>query len=82
MADEMRRWARCGVEVLYSRRGVSWDVKKKIINGVGAMSSIKTRSFLYGLACFLGDVQAVKSGRVGRRIAERGTGRLPGKPVR
>ena len=41
------------------------------------------RSFLYKLARLLGDVNAVKKGRVGRRVgrrtAGRGMGRLLGK---
>lgn len=50
------------------------------------MSINKTRSFLYGAARLLGDVQAVRTGRVGRRVARRvagrGTGRLLGKLFR
>lgn len=44
------------------------------------MTINKTRGFLYRLARVLGDVNSVKKGRVGRRIARRaagkGTGRL------
>jgi hypothetical protein len=44
------------------------------------------RSFLYLLARLLGDVQAIKSGRVGRRVARRvvgkGTGRAIGRVIR
>ena len=44
------------------------------------------RSFLYALARFLGDVNAVKRGRVGKRIARRvvgrGMGRLLGRLFR
>ncbi len=36
------------------------------------------RSFLYWLARLLGDVNAVKKGRVGRRVARRATGRATG----
>lgn len=43
----------------------------------------QTRSILYGLAKFLGDVNAVRKGivgkRVGRRIAGKATGRFLGK---
>ena len=50
------------------------------------MSISKSRSLLYGLAKVLGDVQAVRTGRVGRRVARRvvgrGTGRLLGKLFR
>jgi hypothetical protein len=35
----------------------------------------QTRSLLYSLARFLGDYQAVKRGRVGRRITNRLIGR-------
>lgn len=37
------------------------------------------RSFLYWLARLLGDVNAVKKGRVGRRVARRAAGRATGK---
>jgi len=35
----------------------------------------KFRSFLYGLAKFLGDVSAVKNGTVGKRIYNRAVGK-------
>jgi len=37
------------------------------------------RSFLYLLARFLGDVNAVKRGRVGRRIGRRLAGKVTGR---
>jgi hypothetical protein len=37
------------------------------------------RSFLYALARFLGDVNAVKKGKVGKRIARRVVGRGVGR---
>jgi hypothetical protein len=37
----------------------------------------RTRSALYSLARFLGDYQAVKNGRVGKRIARRAAGDGP-----
>ncbi len=40
------------------------------------------RSFLYKLARFLGDVNAVKKGRVGRRVKRRAAGRSTGKLLR
>lgn len=46
------------------------------------MSINKTRSFLYQLARILGDVNAVKKGKVGRRIARRATGKLTGRALR
>jgi hypothetical protein len=39
------------------------------------------RSFLYLLARFLGDAQAIKSGRVGRRVARRVVGRAAGRAI-
>ena len=39
----------------------------------------KTRGFLYLLAKFLGDFQAARTGRVGKRIARRAAGRATGK---
>jgi hypothetical protein len=36
----------------------------------------RTRSLLYSLARFLGDYQAVKNGRVGKRLARRAAGRV------
>lgn len=47
------------------------------------MSINKIRSILYGTAKILGDVNAIKKGKVGKRIARRvagkGTGRFLGK---
>ncbi len=37
------------------------------------------RSILYWLARLLGDISAVKRGRVGRRLARRAAGRATGK---
>jgi len=39
----------------------------------------QTRSTLYGLAKFLGDVDAVSKGTVGKRVARRGTGKATGR---
>jgi hypothetical protein len=39
------------------------------------MSVNRTRSLLYSLARFLGDVNAIKRGRVGRRLANKAVGR-------
>ena len=43
------------------------------------MSINKTRGFLYQMARLLGDVNAVKKGRVGKRILRRSAGRMTGK---
>lgn len=40
---------------------------------------MKFRSLLYSLAKLLGDINAVKKGRVGRRIGRRVVGRAAGK---
>lgn len=37
------------------------------------------RGLLYALARLLGDVNAVRRGRVGRRVARRGAGKLTGR---
>jgi hypothetical protein len=39
------------------------------------------RSFLYALARLLGDVNAVRRGRVGRRIARRIAGKATGRAL-
>jgi hypothetical protein len=39
----------------------------------------RTRSALYSLARFFGDYQAVKRGRVGKRLARRAAGRFSGR---
>lgn len=39
----------------------------------------KVRKFLYALAKFLGDVNAVKRGTVGKRIRNRAIGKMTGK---
>lgn len=43
------------------------------------MSINSTRGFLYALARLLGDVNAVRRGRVGRRIGRRVVGRVTGR---
>lgn len=43
------------------------------------MSINKTRGFLYWLAKFLGDVNAVKKGKVKQRVARRIAGKLTGR---
>ncbi len=40
------------------------------------------RGFLYGLAKFLGDVNAIKKGKVGKRIGRRAAGKVTGKFLR
>ncbi len=40
------------------------------------------RSILYLLARLLGDVNAVNKGKVGRRIARRGVGKITGRGLR
>lgn len=42
----------------------------------------ETRGFLYALARLLGDVQAVRKGRVGRRVGRRVTGKATGRALR
>jgi hypothetical protein len=39
----------------------------------------RTRSLLYSVARFLDDYQAVKNGRIGKRLARRGAGRFSGR---
>jgi hypothetical protein len=39
----------------------------------------RTRRLLYSLARFLGDYQAVKNGRIGKRLARRAAGRVTGR---
>jgi hypothetical protein len=43
------------------------------------MSISRTRGSLYRLARILGDVQAVRKGRVGKRIGRRVVGRYTGR---
>ena len=43
------------------------------------MTISKLRSFLYGLARFLGDVSAVRRGTVGKRIERRIVGKALGR---
>lgn len=43
------------------------------------MSINKTRGLLYFLARILGDVNAVKKGKVGRRIGRRAAGKITGR---
>jgi len=50
-------------------------------DGEGSMSINRTRGSLYRLARLLGDVQAVKKGRVGKRIGRRVVGRYTGRGI-
>lgn len=43
------------------------------------MSINKSRGLLYRLTRILGDVNAVKKGRVGRRVARRAAGKATGR---
>ena len=43
------------------------------------MSINRPRGFLYWLARLLGDINAGRRGRVGRRIARRAAGKAPGR---
>jgi len=43
---------------------------------------MSARGFLYALARLLGDVNAVKKGTVGKRVARRKTGRMMGRIMR
>lgn len=45
------------------------------------MSIGKTRGFLYTLARLLGDVNAVKKGKVGKRVARRAAGKATGRTL-
>lgn len=42
----------------------------------------QTRGLLYGLARLLGDVNAVKKGKIGRRIGRRVAGKVTGRALR
>lgn len=46
------------------------------------MTISKTRGILYLLAKVLGDVSAVKKGKVGKRIARRAAGKMAGRVFR
>lgn len=43
------------------------------------MSLNKFRSFLYALARLLGDINAARRGRVGKRLARRAAGKVAGR---
>lgn len=45
------------------------------------MSINRTRGLLYTLAKVLGDVQAVRRGRIGRRVARRAVGKTTGRAL-
>jgi len=44
--------------------------------------TVKARGLLYTIAKWLGDYQAVKKGKVGKRIVRRSAGRAAGKGMR
>ena len=43
---------------------------------------MSTRGWLYTIAKLLGDANAVKKGKVGRRVARRATGKVTGRGMR
>ncbi|MCK5584913.1 hypothetical protein KAJ02_02465 [Candidatus Bipolaricaulota bacterium] len=43
---------------------------------------MSTRGWLYTIAKLLGDANAVKKGKVGRRVARRATGKVTGHGMR
>ena len=45
------------------------------------MSFNKSRSFLYTLAKILGDLNAIKRGKIGKRIARRVVGKATGRGI-
>lgn len=45
------------------------------------MAFTKSRSFLYTLAKFLGDINAVMRGKAGKRIARRIAGKATGRGI-
>jgi hypothetical protein len=53
-----------------------------VSRGKGKLSINMTRGLLYLLAKLLGDLQAARKGRVGKRIARRAAGRATGKGLR
>jgi hypothetical protein len=55
--------------------------KESFLGGV-KLSINKIRSILYGTAKILGDVNAVKKGTIGKRIARRVVGKGTGKIMR
>jgi len=61
------------------REGSAWRMGRRIAAGGTGMSINRTRGTLYMLARLLGDVQAVRKGRVGRRIGRRVVGRATGR---
>jgi hypothetical protein len=42
---------------------------------------VKVRSFLYRLARFLGDVEAVEKGQIGKRMTRRVIGKMIGRKI-
>jgi hypothetical protein len=53
-------------------------------NGIGEgwMTINQFRKFLYSLAKFLGDVNAIQKGTIGKRIGRRIAGKMTGKLLR
>jgi len=71
------------LRTLVLREGPAWWIGRRIGRRIAAggtgMSINRTRGTLYLLARLLGDVQAVRKGRVGRRIGRRVVGRATGR---
>ena len=45
------------------------------------MAFTKSRSFLYTLAKFLGDLSAIRRGKIGKSVARRITGKATGRGI-
>ncbi len=46
------------------------------------MNHMGLRSILYSMARLMGDANAVKKGKVGKRVARRATGKVTGRAMR
>jgi hypothetical protein len=67
---------------VHDRRGARSGTDPDQHQGRNTVSSInRTRRNAYRVARILGDVQAVRSGRIGRRVARRVAGRMTGQAL-
>jgi len=64
---------------LFFRTTRIWNTEPRDEGGKSQMTINKIRSVLYGLAKFLGDVNAIEKNKIGRRIGRRLMGKLTGR---
>ena len=66
-----------------SLSGQAWSrIESTVATDTAGREEVGTRGWLYAIAKLMGDANAVKKGKVGRRVARRATGKVAGRGMR